>query len=113
TSGHKLIDPVGFRVVRVDPATREVFDFIRNSKTKPASLLPEGQGLIERPVAVKFARDGSMYIVDFGRLEAKLNGRQKVSPHTGRILKLQALPVAGGSATAAASTQPSSSESTP
>lgn len=91
TSGRKLVDRVGFKVVRVDPTTREVSDFIRNTKVKPASLLPAGEGLIERPVAAKFGRDGALYIVDFGRLDRRPDGREKVRAHTGRILKLEPL----------------------
>ena len=89
TSGQKLVEPQGFRIVRVDPTTHEVTDFIRNTKGKPSSLLPEDQGLLERPVAVKFGRDGSMYIVDLGRLDTK-SDRFKVHAHTGRIFKLEA-----------------------
>jgi hypothetical protein len=98
TSGMKLLQPVGFKVVRVDPTSREVkvTDFIRNTKGKPASLLPGGQGLLERPIAVKFAPDGSMYVVDFGRMTVGKDGRIKVKPGTGKILRLAALPATKG-----------------
>jgi glucose/arabinose dehydrogenase len=98
TSGLKLLQPVGFKVVRVDPTSREVkvTDFIRNTKGKPASLLPGGQGLLERPIAVKFAPDGSMYVVDFGRMTVGKDGRIKVKPGTGKILRLAALPATKG-----------------
>ena len=89
TSGRKLVEPTGFKVVRFDPNKREMVDFIRNSKDAPASHLKEGEGLLERPVAAKFAPDGSLYIVDFGRLEIKDN-RIKVVPNTGRVLRLRA-----------------------
>jgi hypothetical protein len=90
TSGFKLHDRVGFKVVRVDAASREVVDMIRNSRGGPASALGRGQGLIERPVAVKFGRDGTLYIVDFG--EARhTSAREKVKPHTGRIYRLEPL----------------------
>ena len=47
---------------------------------------------LERPTAVKFdPRDGSMYIVDFGRMRMK-GGRERVSAHTGRIFKLRVRP---------------------
>ena len=92
TSGRKLVNRVGFKVVRVDTSSREVavVDFIRNAKDLPASLLDRGEGLIERPVAAKFAPDGSLYIVDFGPLEMK-DGREKVRPNGGRILRLRAM----------------------
>lgn len=95
TSGRKLQDPVGFKIVRVDLATREVFDFIRNARTGPASKITEGKGLLERPVAVKFAPDGSLYIVDFGRVEyAEKDGREKVRPMTGKVFRLRPMPPA-------------------
>jgi glucose/arabinose dehydrogenase len=92
TSGRKLVERVGFKVVRVDTSAREVevVDFIRNAKDLPASQLDGGEGLIERPVAAKFAPDGSLYIVDFGQLEVK-DGREKVRPNTGRVLRLRSM----------------------
>jgi hypothetical protein len=90
TSGRKLVDRSGFKIVRVDMVSREVVDLIRNTKRKPASMLPEGEGLLERPIAVKFAPDGSLYIVDFGRCDVK-DGRVKVKPNTGKVLHLRPL----------------------
>jgi hypothetical protein len=89
TSGQKLVEPIGFKVVRVDPSKGEIHDFIRNSKVAPASRLKKGQGLLERPIAAKFAPDGSLYIVDFGRLDIK-DDRVKIVPNTGRVLRLRA-----------------------
>lgn len=103
-SGKKLLEPVGFKVVRFDPATRDVNDFIRNTRGGPASKLPEGQGLLERPTAVKFARDGSLYILDFGVATMRPDGRLKVKPQTGRLLKLEPLE---GATTQPASREPS------
>jgi glucose/arabinose dehydrogenase len=111
TSGRKLNEPVGFKVVRVDPTTREVSDFVRNTKNRPASMLPEGAGLIERPVAVKFARDGSLYIVDAGEIQYRPDGREKVKAHTGRILKLEALPAAAPTTQRSTATTESASSS--
>ena len=105
TSGNKLREPVGFKVVRFDPTSRDVVDFIRNTKDRPASMLDDGEGLLERPVAAKFAPDGSLYIVDFGPLEIR-DGREKVKPNAGRILRLRA---ADADAHAAA-TQPATTE---
>ncbi|KAA3436657.1 PQQ-dependent sugar dehydrogenase [Rufibacter hautae] len=59
--------PVGFKVVRVNPANGVVEDFATN-KTKingPASILKNGG--LERPIAVKFNPAGTaLYVVDFG-----------------------------------------------
>ncbi|MGH7213271.1 MAG: PQQ-dependent sugar dehydrogenase [Tepidisphaeraceae bacterium] len=66
----KVIAPVGYKVVRVDPRTGVVEDFALNRGGKsdgPASLL--GTGGLERPIAVRFGPDGrSLYVVDFGVL---------------------------------------------
>ncbi|WP_420454829.1 spondin domain-containing protein [Rubrivirga sp.] len=61
--------PAGFRVVRVDPATGEVFPFVRNQRPGPASGQPPvGEDGIERPFDVQFGPDGAMYIVDYGEV---------------------------------------------
>ena len=105
TSGRKLVDRVGFKIVRVDTSGAEVavVDFLRNAKDKPASLLGNGQGLLERPVAVKFAPDGSLYIVDFGQLDVK-DGREKVRPNTGRVLRLRSMDRVGAATTTTTTT---------
>ena len=102
TSGRKLNGPVGFKVVRVDLARHEVQDLIANARGGPASAMKEGEGLLERPVSVKFGPDGSLYIVDFGKLDVKSNGREKVKPMSGRILRLRASAPASQPASAAA-----------
>ena len=90
TSGRKLVDHIGFKVVRVDPTSREVTDFIRNAKGGPASALPNGEGLIERPIAVKFTRDGRLLILDFGQADYK-SGHEKVKAHTSKLFILEPL----------------------
>ncbi|MBC3542431.1 PQQ-dependent sugar dehydrogenase [Rufibacter sediminis] len=59
--------PVGFKVVRVNPATGVIEDFaVNKSKTNgPASIMKNGG--LERPIAVKFNPEGTaLYVVDFG-----------------------------------------------
>lgn len=66
----KVLSPVGFKVVKVDPAEGVVTDFAVNKgkKNGPASQLTEGG--LERPVAVRFHPNGkSLYVVDFGVVE--------------------------------------------
>jgi len=53
--------PVGQRIVRINPATRQLTPFVG----RRVAQLAAGQG-IERPFDVKFGPDGAMYIVDFG-----------------------------------------------
>jgi glucose/arabinose dehydrogenase len=70
-----IYGPVGFKVVRVNVVTSDMADFAVNKGTVngPASTLKSGG--LERPVAVKFTKDGSaMYVVDFGVLEMPKEG---------------------------------------
>jgi glucose/arabinose dehydrogenase len=65
----KVRNPVGFKVVRVDPATGVIADFAINpgKQNGPASLLESGG--LERPIAARFSPEGtSLYVVDFGVL---------------------------------------------
>jgi glucose/arabinose dehydrogenase len=71
----KLLSPVGFKVVRVDPARGLVEDFMvnRGRLNGPASKVG-GHGL-ERPVAVRFDPSGqTLYVVDFGAMVAGAKG---------------------------------------
>lgn len=58
--------PRGFKVVRVDTRTGEVFDFAVNRIAGPASILPQ-KGM-ERPSHCQFGPDGSLYVVDWGQI---------------------------------------------
>jgi glucose/arabinose dehydrogenase len=88
TSGRKLAAPVGYKVVRVDPDSKQVFDYISNTRGGPASSERDGRGGgLERPIDVKLGPDGALYIVDFGRLEFR-EGEPRVRAGTGRIFKL-------------------------
>jgi glucose/arabinose dehydrogenase len=85
----KVWAPVGFKVVKVDLASGEMTDFaVNRGKTNgPASKL--GQGGLERPVAARFAPDGSaLYIVDFGVLRMDESGRSHPQPGTGVVWKV-------------------------
>jgi glucose/arabinose dehydrogenase len=71
----KVLNPVGFKVVRVNVKTGEIEDFAVNKggSNGPASLL--GTGGLERPVAVRFNRKGdALYVVDFGVLSMTKDG---------------------------------------
>lgn len=63
----KVLAPVGYKVVRVDPQTGVIEDFAANvGKTNgPASRVKSGG--FERPTSLRFSPDGSaLYVVDFG-----------------------------------------------
>ncbi len=71
----KVLDPVGFKIVRVNPETGVIHDFaINKGKTYgPASYL-HISGL-ERPTAARFDPSGNaLYVVDFGIL--RMSGDQ-------------------------------------
>jgi len=59
--------PAGFKVVRCDPATGQVFDFAVNRIAGPASLLPHHG--FERPSHCEFGPDGGLYVVDYGDID--------------------------------------------
>ena len=83
----KVLSPVGFRVVRVNPETGEIFAFVSNKKgNAPASKLKTGG--VERPVAVRFSPEGNeLYIVDFGVMLTSEKGAQPIAG-TGVIWKV-------------------------
>jgi len=62
----KILEPVGFKIVRVDAARGVYEDFaVNRDGNGPASKLKSGG--LERPVSLRFAPDGkSLYVVDFG-----------------------------------------------
>lgn len=63
----KVLGPVGFKVVRVDPHDGVITDFAVNEgdENGPASKL--GRQGLERPVACRFEPKGlALYVVDFG-----------------------------------------------
>jgi glucose/arabinose dehydrogenase len=75
----KVVSPVGFRVLRVDPTTgvQEDFAVNRTEGQGPASKV-RNNGL-ERPVAARFDPSGNaLYIVDFGVLTTDSGGPHPV-----------------------------------
>ena len=89
TSDQPMKKPLpGYKLVRVDPTTHEVKDFIWNTEGGPASRLREGREEgIERPIDVKVGPDGYLYILDFGRIKM-YKGNIKVFENTGKIFRL-------------------------
>lgn len=91
TSGQKLVAPQGYSVVRVDLDSKQVEDFIFNTKRLPAHRTKDIKDAIERPIDVKFGPDGALYILDFGYLEVE-DGQEKVKPKTGKLYRLGPTP---------------------
>jgi glucose/arabinose dehydrogenase len=93
TSDEPLKKPLsGYKVVRVDPTSHEVKDFIWNTAGGPASQLKDGRNEgLERPIDVKVGPDGYLYFLDFGRIKM-YHGKIKVFDDTGRIFRLVPVP---------------------
>ncbi|MBC8108255.1 MAG: hypothetical protein H7Z14_16835 [Anaerolineae bacterium] len=87
TSGQKLIGPMGYKIERVDVDKKQRSEFIRNTSGKPASWTGRGGVALERPCDVKFAADGTLYILDMGEMRVE-NGKEKVKAGSGRLFKL-------------------------
>jgi hypothetical protein len=87
TGGQPLKGPVGYKVVRLDPDKNQVNDFIRNTREGPASAFGGSEDQLERPIDVAFGPDGSLYVLDFGRMRVK-NGREDVTDGTGQVFRL-------------------------
>lgn len=88
----KVLGPVGFKVVRVDVETGVLEDFaVNRGKTNgPASRV--GGGGLERPVAVRFDREGrALYVVDFGVMLENRKGSMPL-PGTGVLWKITRSP---------------------
>jgi glucose/arabinose dehydrogenase len=88
--------PSGFKVLRVDPQTGEVYDFAVNRLTGPASKLPHDG--FERPSACVFGPDGALYIVDFGIIHiAPERGAIRQQIGTGALWRIRRTSARGGS----------------
>ncbi|HUR27663.1 MAG TPA: glucose dehydrogenase [Planctomycetota bacterium] len=75
----KLLAPVGFKVVRVDVATGMIDEFAANKGRAVAPGSRNDGGGFERPVAVRFDREGkALYVVDFGILTESKSGSRPV-----------------------------------
>lgn len=84
----KVLHPVGFRVVTVDPSNGLIRDFAvnRGERNGPASLLRRGG--FERPTGLRFSPDGSaLYVVDFGVMTMGPKGPQP-RPGTGVLWRI-------------------------
>ena len=87
TSGYPLVAPVGYKVVQVDVDNHTARDFVFN--TKSTRDTGKNQDALHRPFDVKFGPDGSMYVLDIGRLDVK---GAKIVPvgRSGKIMRMDA-----------------------
>gem|GEM_PF-4487130 len=89
--GVHLREPTGYKVVRVDLLTHEITPFVHNVRLGPASDLRLGGSAIERPVAVKFGPDGSLYILDYGQMRME-QGQEAATTRESRKVTSTFLP---------------------
>jgi len=84
----KVLNPVGFKIVRVDVHTGVIRDFAvnRGKRNGPASWLKKGG--LERPLSVRFDPSGAhLYVVDFGIMKMSRQGPEPVK-NTGCIWRI-------------------------
>jgi glucose/arabinose dehydrogenase len=80
--------PTGFKVVRVDMETGQIYDFAVNKRTGPASKLFHGG--FERPSHCQFGPDGALYVVDFGTIHiAPERGAIRQRMDTGTLWRIR------------------------
>jgi glucose/arabinose dehydrogenase len=83
----KVLAPVGFKVVRVNPASGVIEEFAVNEAGQGPASKVGGNGL-ERPVSVRFSPDGAeLYVVDFGVLTSSEDGHVP-QPGTGVLWRI-------------------------
>jgi len=83
----KVLGPVGFKVVRVDPSSGVVEEFAVNEAGQGPASKVGGKGL-ERPIAARFSPDGTaLYVVDFGVLTSSEEGHTP-QPGTGVLWRI-------------------------
>ena len=84
----KVLAPVGYQIVRVEPREGIVHGFAGNKGDKNGPASKMGGGGFERPVAARFSPDGSaLYVVDFGVMTMSEQG-PKPRPGTGVLWRI-------------------------
>ncbi|MFN6947150.1 MAG: PQQ-dependent sugar dehydrogenase [Cytophagaceae bacterium] len=84
----KVMSPVGFKVIRVDPATGLIYDFAVNKGRRNGPASWQKHGGLERPNDILFDQNGTcMYIVDFGIVPITKDG-PKPQKETGVIWRI-------------------------
>jgi glucose/arabinose dehydrogenase len=84
----KVAGPVGYKIVRVDPATGAIRDFATNRAAGNGPASRVGGGGFERPVHARFDRAGeSLYVVDFGVMTVGRDGPEP-RPGTGVLWRI-------------------------
>ena len=83
----KLLEPVGFDVVRVDPPRGVIHAFAANRGDTNGPASKVGGAGLERPVAVRFDPSGNaLYVVDFGVMT--VGDKPAPRPNTGVLWKI-------------------------
>ncbi len=84
----KVLHPVGFAVMKVDPRTGEIDYFARNRSDRPGPASRHDSRGLERPVAARFDPAGTaLYIVDFGVVRMTEQGAKPLE-QTGKLWRI-------------------------
>ena len=96
--GQPSKNPVGYAVVQVDPDTKQVRDFIHNTRRQPGHEFDATGIALERPIDVTFGPDGALYVLDYGQMEMR-DGKKRVKSRSGKVYRLSPLAPAVAAAT--------------
>ncbi len=84
----KVLQPVGFAVMKVDPKNGDIEYFARNKPDRSGPASKRDHAGLERPIAARFDRDGkALYIVDFGIMRMTDQGAKPVE-ETGKLWRI-------------------------
>jgi hypothetical protein len=84
----KLQEPVGFKIVMVDPQTAVITDFAVNDSAQPGPASRVGGGGLERPMACRFDPAGTaLWVVDSGVMNGTAH-RPEPKAGTGALWKI-------------------------
>lgn len=85
----KVLTPVGFKVVRVDPDTGVIDEFMRNHSSHSGPASRKHTDGLERPIAARFDPTGTaLYVVDFGVDRIDPHGASHSTDATGCVWRV-------------------------
>lgn len=90
TSPMHQTEALGYKVVMVHTGSGKVQEFARNKFSGPGSLYGMAGLGLERPIEVRFGRDGAMYVLDFGiaQIDLSKDPPYVYPPETGMVWKI-------------------------
>lgn len=84
----KVLQPVGFAVMKIDPKSGDLEYFARNRRDASGPASRRSHAGLERPIAARFDREGkALYVVDFGVVRMTDEGAKPVE-QTGKLWRI-------------------------